>query len=311
MPAVLPAFILALQMNEQRKTYLALGALVLLSCIWGYNWVVMKQVLRYVDPLDFSALRTLFGAVTLFAVLIWRRQPLKPVAPGATLLLGLLQTAAFTLLVQVALLSGGAGKTSVLVYTMPFWMLPIAWFALGERIRGIQWPAMAVAAVGLIMLLQPWSGGASALGNILGVAGGLVWAISAVVAKRMRARIRFDLLSLTAWQMLMGALVLCVCALLVPSRPIDAVPYFFGALIFNAVLATGLAWMLWLYALNHLSASMAGLSSLGAPMIGVLAAWLQLGEKPDSAELAGMILIGMALLLVSLASLRSNLRKRR
>lgn len=306
-PAVLPAFILALAMNKQRNTYLAIGALALLFSIWGYNWVVMKEVLRYVDPLDFSALRTLFGALTLFCVMIARRQPLKPVAPGATLLLGLLQTAAYMLLIQLALVTGGAGKTSVLVYTMPFWMLPIAWFALGERIRGMQWPALVVAAIGLMLLLQPWSGQSNALGSILGLAGGLVWAISTVLAKRMRAKVQFDLLSLSAWQTLMGSIVLCVCALAVPSRPIDPTLYFFGALIFNAVLATGLAWVLWLYALNHLPVNVVGMSSLGVPMIGVFAAWLQLGERPNALELTGMLLIGIALLLMSFASLRRSL----
>jgi len=298
-------------MNGQRKTWMAVGALALLFIIWGYNWVVMKQVLRYVDPLDFSALRTLFGAMTLFAVMLWRRQPLRPVALGPTLLLGLMQTAAYMLLIQLALASGGAGKTSVLVYTMPFWMLPIAWFSLGERIRGLQWPALAVAAVGLVLLLQPWRGQASALGNVLGLAGGLVWAISTVYAKRIRARISFDLLSLSAWQTLLGSIVLCLCAWLIPSRPIDPTPYFFGALIFNAVFATGLAWVLWLYALNTLSVNAVGMSSLAVPMIGVFAAWLQLGEQPDSLELTGMVLIAGALLLMSLASLRRGFRRKR
>ena len=35
----------------------ALAALMLLAVIWGYNWVVMKEVMRYVDPFDFTRLR--------------------------------------------------------------------------------------------------------------------------------------------------------------------------------------------------------------------------------------------------------------
>jgi drug/metabolite transporter (DMT)-like permease len=37
-----------------------------------------------------------------------------------------------------ALESGAAGKTAVLVYTMPFWVLLLAWPILAERIRGLQ-----------------------------------------------------------------------------------------------------------------------------------------------------------------------------
>jgi len=118
---------------------LALFALALLALIWGYNWVVMKQVIQYVDPFDFSAIRTLLGAASLFLVLLVLRRPLAVAAARQVALLGVLQTAAFTALIQWALVAGGAGKTAVLVYTMPFWMIPMAWWWLGERVRGLQW----------------------------------------------------------------------------------------------------------------------------------------------------------------------------
>ena len=288
---------------------LAILALVLLSAIWGYNWVVMKQVIQYVDPFDFSAIRTLLGAATLFLVLAVLRKPLKLAAMPRVAMLGVVQTGAFTALIQWALVAGGAGKTAVLVYTMPFWVIPMAWWALGERIRGMQWLALAVAAGGLVLILEPWAMHSSLFSNLLAVGGGLTWALSAILAKRLRRDHDFDLLALTAWQMLFGALALCIVALLLPSRPIDATPYFYGALFFNSVFATGLAWLLWLYILQHLSAGMAGLSALGIPLIGVLAGWVELGERPSAAEFAGMLLIGGALALTSLWSLWQSRRQ--
>ncbi|HNR61023.1 MULTISPECIES: EamA family transporter [unclassified Thauera] len=289
--------------SPSRTSRLALCALAVLSLIWGYNWVVMKQVIQYVDPFDFSAIRTVLGAATLFLVLVVLRKPMTLVAARQVMLLGVLQTAAFTALIQWALVAGGAGKTAVLVYTMPFWVIPMAWWALGERVRGLQWGAIAIAGLGLVLILEPWAAGGSAFSNLLAVGGGLTWAASAVVAKRMRLAREFDLLALTAWQMLFGALALCIVALALPSRPIDPTPYFFAALAFNAVFATGLAWLLWLYILQHLSTGMAGLSALGIPMIGVLAGWIELGERPSAAEFAGMLLIGGALAMISLWSL--------
>ncbi len=287
---------------------MALVALAALSLIWGYNWVVMKQVIQYVDPFDFSAIRTLLGAGTLFLVLIVLRRPLSLVAARQVVLLGVLQTGAFTALIQWALVAGGAGKTAVLVYTMPFWVIPMAWCMLGERVRGLQWAAIAVAASGLVLVLQPWAMAGSGFSNFLAVAAGMTWAASAVVAKRMRRDHDFDLLSLTAWQMLFGALALVVVAMLHPSRPIDPTPYFFGALLFNAVLATGLAWLLWLYVLQRLSTGMAGLSALGVPMVGALAGWIELGERPSAVEFTGMALIVGALAMLSLWSLVQSRR---
>jgi len=295
-------------MSASGSPRLALFALALLSLIWGYNWVVMKQVIQYVDPFDFSAIRTVLGAATLFLVLVLLRRPMKVVALPQVALLGLLQTGAFTVLIQWALVAGGAGKTAVLVYTMPFWTIPIAWWVLGEKVRGLQWLSIAVAACGLVLIVEPWNLRGSVFSNVLAVLGGLTWAASAVQAKRMRRDHQFDVLSLTAWQMLFGALAVSLLAALHPSRPIDPTPYFYGALAFNAVIATGLAWLLWLYVLQHLSAGLAGLSALGIPMISVLAGWVELGERPTGNEFAGMLLIGGALALTSLWSLWQSRR---
>lgn len=279
-------------------------ALAVLSLVWGYNFVVMKKVMAYVDPFQFTAMRAVLGTLTLFLVLVWLRRPLRPVAPGPTLVLGVLQTAVFTALLQWALVSGAAGKTSVLIYTMPFWLLLFAWVGLRERIRGMQWVAVAAAAVGLVFLLEPWQVHGSPFSSALALAGGVTWALSAVYAKRLRAHVQLDLLSLTAWQMLFGSLVLVVVALVVPpARPLEVTLYFVGALAYNAVLGTGLAWVLWLYVLDKLPAGVAGLSSLLVPAVGVLAAWLELAERPSPSETVGMVLIAAALVLLSVVAI--------
>ncbi len=296
--------------DSARTVRLAIFALIALSLIWGYNYVVMKEVLAYVDPFDFSALRMVLGAVVLFAVMVLLRRPFTLMALPRLLLLGLLQTTAFTALLQWALVEGDAGKTAVLVYTMPFWLIPLAWWWLGERVRGVQWLALALAGFGLVLIVEPWAQTGSMLSNLLGIGCGLSWAISSVLAKGLRRDHGFDPLAMTAWQMLFGSIALALLALLLPSSPIRPTAYFFFALAYNVVLATGLAWILWMYVLEHLSAGMAGLSVLGIPLIGVLAGWVTLGERPNVFELAGMTLICGALALVSLWSLWQGRRQR-
>ena len=61
------------------------------------------------------------------------------------------------------------------------------------------------------------------------------------------------------------------------------------------VLANAVAWFLWLYALHSLPAGAAGLGTLSIPVVGVVAAWIQLGEVPTLVEGIGMILIIAAL----------------
>jgi drug/metabolite transporter (DMT)-like permease len=199
-----------------------------------------------------------------------------------------------------ALASGGAARTSVLAYTMPFWLLLMAWVVLGERLRRLQWVAVSLAFVGLILVLSPWRLN-GLFSSLLAVGAGFLWAASAIVAKLLQKRHTVDLLSLTAWQMLMGSLPLIAIALLTYTGPPVWSASFVWALAFNVLLANALAWFLWLYALRALSAGTAGLGTLATPVVGVAAAWIQLAERPSPIETIGMALIVTALGVVTLA----------
>lgn len=283
-----------------------IAALVVLSLIWGYTWVAMKEAVRFADPLDFSALRAMAGSFLLFAAMMGLRKPVRLQAPGRTFLFGLFQTTGFNALAAWALYTGAAGKTAVLVYTLPFWTLLIAWPVLGERLRGLQWPAMALAAAGLVLVLEPWQPAGTPVSKLLALATALSWAISAILAKKWRNELQADLLGLTAWQMLMGGVVLTVIALSVPTRPIQWTPYF-GLMFVYCTLAGSIAgWLLWLFILRRLPAGIAGLSIMAVPALGVLFAHLQLGERPAAAEAAGMLLIGASLALLSWQALRET-----
>ncbi len=221
---------------DRRARDLGALALALLALIWGYNWVVMKIGLEYAQPFTFSALRTFFGALSLFALLVVLRRPLKPPPLGYTIVIGLLQTTGFVGLLMWALESGGAGKTSVLTYTMPFWLLLLAWAFLGERLRGVQWLAVALALAGLVLVLEPWHL-QGAFSSALAVAGGFCWAASAVVVKRLQARHEVDVLSLTTWQMLFGSLPLLLIAALTWQGSPEWTTQFVLALVYNVILA--------------------------------------------------------------------------
>jgi drug/metabolite transporter (DMT)-like permease len=70
-------------------------------------------------------------------------------------------------------------------------------------------------------------------------------------------------------------------------------------LLYNIVPATAIGWLLWLYLLKTLKASAVGIGSLLNPIVGVVASAIFLGELPNHVELAGMLLILLALALIS------------
>lgn len=273
-------------------------ALAGLALIWGYNWVVMKVAMQYVGPMDFAALRGVFGVVLLFGLLALRGISLRPRNVLSTFCLGIFQTAGFVGLISWAVNIGAAGKSAVLGYTMPFWVIVFGWPFLPDRLRGWQWPAAGLILAGLVLVLEFWSADGNVLSSLLAVGAGISWAVSVVIFKRMRIENQDELLSTTAWQMVYGVAPLVVVALIVPERPIEWSPYFIGALVYNGIGGMAIATFLWLYILQRLPATISGLNALTVPIVGVIAAWLQLGERPSAAEGLGMALIlgGLALL---------------
>ncbi|HLF12753.1 MAG TPA: EamA family transporter [Gammaproteobacteria bacterium] len=273
----------------------------MLALLWGYNWVVMKIAMRYAGPFDFAALRGGLGVLLLFGVMLALRVRLQPRHVGKTILLGLFQTTGFVGLISWALNSGAAGKSAVLAYTMPFWMILLGWPFLDERLRGRQWPAVGLALAGLVLVLDVWGSAASLMNNLLALGAAASWAVSVIIFKKIPVNSRDELLSVTTWQMGYGAIPLIAIALLVPEPPIQWNGAFIGALVYNVVGGMAIATLLWLYILQRLPATISSLSSLIVPVVGVIAAWLQLGERPSVAEGVGIVLIlaGLGLLTFS------------
>jgi drug/metabolite transporter (DMT)-like permease len=283
-------------MTDSASRRSALIALAIVSLIWSFNWIVMKSVLVFIGPLTFSALRYIFGTLVLFGVLRLRGESLAPTPWRDTIMIGLAQTTGFQAMVQLALVTGGAGKTALLAYTMPFWVIPLSWLLLGDRPAWRQWLCIGLAGVGLVLVLEPWSGVGSAVSALLALAGGACWALGTVLAKRLFHKAAISPLRLTAWQMLIGTLGIVALALCVHEREIVWAPRLVAALVYNGVLSSGAAWALWLFVVQRLPANVAGLASLVTPLLGVGFAWVLLGERPDVAEMAGIALVGVALL---------------
>ena len=275
-------------------------ALAVLSLTWGYTWVLAKQGLAYAPPFSFAAERCVGGALALVLALKLMGRPLALVAPGQTLAIGLTQVAGFMVFQTWALVEGGPGKTAVLIFTMPIWTLLMAWPILGERVRGRQWLAAASTLGGLLLIIEPWDMHTSLLSKALGLLAALCWGIGTILIKRLRSTTPVDLLSLTAWQMIFGAVPLVLLALVVPERATEWTLSYMGILGFMSVASTALCWWLWIYILDRVPAWEASLSVLGTPVVAIVSSRFLLSEEFKALEIAGILLIGGGLALLSL-----------
>lgn len=284
-------------MNRPASTRAAWIGLAILTVVWSLNWTVMKVATHYSGPFTFSAQRYVIGTVVLFALLALRRNSLKPTPWLPTIAIGLTQTMAFQALAQWALVSGGAGKTALLAYTMPFWVVPLAWWWVHEKPGIMRWLCIVIAAAGFVCVVEPWKPLGAPHSIALALLAGLAWAVATVLSKRLfQQHPDVTPLRLTAWQMLVGTVGLVIVALVTPQRPVDWTGTYIAALLYNGLLSSGVCWVLWALVVHRLSANVAGLTSLAVPVAGVLFAWGLLHEQPSNPEWIGIVLIGLALL---------------
>lgn len=278
------------------------GALVLMSVtvlIWSMSWIVMKSLSHLIGPFDLVAARYGIGFVTLFIILIVTRQSLRFPPFWLTIGVALFQTTVFQCLSQFALIAGGAGHVVMLAYTMPFWAVLFAWALLGDRPTRRHVIAFILAGLGLVAVLAPWNGMGTLLSSITALAGGMCWGLGMVLAKMMFQRHKVNVLNVTAWQMFLGALFTLPLALWWPQAPVQWGTELILGLLYMGVMASAVGWGLWLFVVRRVSATVAGMSSLGVPVLAVLLAWLLLGERPGAPELAGIVLIMAGLVVVS------------
>lgn len=292
----------ALALHTPRGALIALGVL---SLLWGYNWLALKMALAYAAPLTFTVHRTLFGALAVFGLMAWQGKSLRPQSWRAIIMIGFFQVTLNFGASILALVNGGVGRTAVLVFTMPFWTMLMAWPLLGERVRGVQWLAVAFVVVGLTLILKPWDWHDGLVAKLYAVLAGFSWAASAIGAKYMQRKQHFELLNFTAWHMLIGIAPLALAAALVPARATAWSVEYALLLFYCGVISTALGWIIWLSVLRRLSAGTASLNALAIPVIALIGSMLQFGERLDPLEWIGIALIGAGLVVVTWRALRA------
>ncbi len=282
----------------------AMSLMMLTVVLWAFSWIVMKHLSTLIGAFDLVMVRYMIAFVVLLAImLISGRSPKLPPF-WLTLGIAIFQTTAFQCLCQLALLSGGAGHVVMLAYTMPFWVVVFAWLLLGDRPSRMHVIGFLFAGLGLVCIIAPWQGMGSIYGSLLALTGGASWGLGAVLSKMMFKRHAPDVLNLAVWQMLLGAVLTWPFTRIFPQAPIVWGADLYWGLAYMGVFASAVGWWLWLSVVQRVSATVAGMSSLGVPVLAVLFAWWFLDERATSWELAGVAMIMAGLVVVTLAGAR-------
>ncbi|WGF89935.1 DMT family transporter [Marinivivus vitaminiproducens] len=284
-------------------TPLALCLMAGVTLFWGLNWPLMKLALADVPPWAFRAACVACGAVGLLtmakmgghALTIPRR--LWPML----LLTGLLNITGWHLFTAFGLLSVGGGRASILAFTQPIWVTLFSLIYLSERPTQRHWLGLACGMAGMLVLLVPdlTRLGGEPLGTLLILCGAVSWASGTLLTKVTD----WDtpLFTLLGWQMTIGGLPIILGWIVIEDawlRPQDV--GLLPALATLYAVSIPMVFCYWAFfrIVQLLPASIASLSVLATPVVGLFSAALLLGEPVGLGEVAALVLVMLALFFV-------------
>ncbi len=257
------------------------------------NSVLCRQALggEHIDPVGFTAVRLLAGAVTLVILMCLspgqQRRSLR--RNGNWRSAAALFVYAISFSFAYVTLDAGAGAL-ILFAAVQATMIGVGLWR-GERPGLIEWAGMATAMAGLAYLLSPGLSAPPAMGAALMAVSGVAWG-----AYSLQGRSESRPTAATAGNFVRAApFMLLVAALLWPNLSGDME----GILLATAsgALASGIGYAIWYAALPGLMASTAATVQLTVPAIAAIGGVLFLGEIATLRLLiaGGLILGGVAI----------------
>lgn len=268
----------------------------MLAVVWGVHWVVVKVGLEYLPPFTYAVLRVAGGLATFVVLLGLTGRLVRPARADVPLVLslGLGQIAVAVVMMNLALQVVSAGRSSVLVYTMPIWVAVL--LAIVFRVRPQRWEmiGLVLGIGGLIALLNPasidWTAPGELAGTLALFVNAITWAAATIVIQRHRWT--RTPLELQPWFFLTALPPLIVLALVLePGRAIRWEPMTVLILLYSGPLATAFATWASQSITRSLGSQASATGFLAVPVIGLASGALILNESLGIADVIGFGLI--------------------
>lgn len=269
---------------------------MLVVVAWGLNFVVIKVGLHAMPPLMLAGLRFLLVA---FPALLFVARPKVPMR----LLLGYGLTISFgqfAFLFCAIKFGMPAGLASLVLQAQAFFTIILGAGIFGERLQVKQLVGIALAVVGVLVLIQASFTGQHIplLGFMLTLAGAFSWACGNIFNKKiMQHSSRPAVMSLVVWSALIPIVPFMVCSLIFdgPALMLESVVAIdtttLLSLVYLAFIATILGYGIWGKLLGRYETWRVAPLSLLVPVVGMASAALLLDEKLSVMQLAGAVLV--------------------
>ena len=274
-----------------------LALLLTLGALWGVAFMFITLGLPRFSPLLFAALRFDIAGAVLLAVALARRSPMRPTTRAQWTAIGV--AAVLNVGAYHAFLFWGQRFTTPAVAAVIVGLNPVittalsTWLLTDERVGWHGVVGLALGLAGIVALAALKDGSLldlQGVGELAVIAAIASWSLGSILVRRTRHGM--DVFAFTAWQMLVGAALLHVGALLF-DRPYFAVWDRDGvvSLLYLAVVSSSLGFLLYFTLLERIGPIRTNLVSHVAPVFAALAGWAVLGTPVEPRAFVAFALI--------------------
>jgi drug/metabolite transporter (DMT)-like permease len=278
-------------------------ALIIFMAVLGLNQVGIKLVNDGMAPMFQAGLRSVAAGIIIFIYCRWRNIHIdlqkSVMIPGIAT--GLCFAFEFALLFQ-AIEYTTVARSSVLFYTMPFWVAVGAHFLIpGDRLTGLKVLGLLLAIMGVAIALlgggQGTQQGTSLTGDLMALLAATMWAGIALIARTTS----FSTLKPEAqlfYQLFISAIILVPLSLFGETFR-EPTPTHFLIFAAQVIFVVSIGFVVWFWVLSIYPASDMASFSFLAPLFGVFFGWLLLGEELTLNILIALLLVGIGIILVN------------
>ena len=272
-----------------------------LCVVWGFNQVVVKLALPDVGPIAQTGIRSGIGALCVIAYAVATKRRIFEIdgTEAAGALAGALFTADFIALNE-SLRFTTAARATVFIYAAPFLVaVGVAFLLRDERLRPIQWAALAFAFLGVACGFLGRTKGGSLAGDALALLAAALWAATTLVIKATPLR-RIDPIKVLLYQIGFAALTAPLAAYAFGEAwPTHLAMVSGVSLLWQGVVVAGVSYALWFWTLTRYAVAELSAFTFITPLVGVLAAWLVFGETLSWGFSLAIVLVIAGLALVN------------
>lgn len=272
--------------------------------IWSTLELTGKLLDASLDPFAITALRFLIGGAFLAPVALWQMKQNKLKIKKSSLLafgaLGILNVVISMLLLQFAIHFGKASLSAMIVSMNPLFVSVFAIFILGEKLSPVHKYSLGLGILGLLIIIlserELFTGKYYnlPLGIAFAILAALTFALYTVSAKRLIDK--YGNFITNSFSFLLGGLCLAGINLIL-GKPMLFEPSMRNLLLMGnmGIMISGLAYLLYFEAMRGLGAANASIYFFIKPAFAAILAMVFLGERLGNWQVAGMLLIMLAL----------------